>query len=77
MVCANDCPLLHQMTMMSFQQQTQQHALFYYHYLVLQCKIGNDSGARKAEEECWRLVSSGCGSRVVNEMSVILVMSTQ
>jgi hypothetical protein len=65
------------MAMMSLQQQTQQQHCFYYIYLVLQRKTGSDSGARKAEEECWRLVSSGCGSRVVNEMSEILVMSTQ
>jgi hypothetical protein len=35
MVCANDCRLKHQMAIMSLQQQTQQHTLFYYIYLLL------------------------------------------
>jgi hypothetical protein len=52
--CGNDCRLKHQMAMMSLQQQTQQHTLFFYIYLVLQCKTGSNSGARKAEGECWR-----------------------
>jgi hypothetical protein len=67
------------MAMMSLQQQTQQHTLFYYIYLLLQCKIGNDSGARKAGGWCWRLEWRRCSNYVVavDEMSEILVMSTQ
>jgi hypothetical protein len=44
--CFNDCRLKHQMAMMSLQQQTQQHTLFYYIYLLLQCKTGSDSGIK-------------------------------
>jgi hypothetical protein len=50
--------LLHQMAMMSLQQQAQQQHHFSYIYPLLQCKIGCDFGARKAEGGCWRLDSS-------------------
>jgi hypothetical protein len=62
------CQLLHQMAMMSLQQQTQQQHRFYYLYLLLQCKIGCDFGARKAEGGCWRLDSSR-GSPTTNTIT--------
>jgi hypothetical protein len=47
----NDCRLVHQMAMMSLQQQIQQQWCFYCICLLLQCKIGSDSGLEKRWED--------------------------